>query len=613
MRFPKLIPTPRVKSTLTRFYGLERTADVREGAFADLRNLTADAAPLLRTRPPRLVWTRSANGKPLPFPADGEITAAAAINDCLCWCTRTGVYLNGARVPGLTLDPAVKHRQIVGFGRNLFIAPDGKYIETDTGGAPSVVHASFSLSGQMRLDYEHAPDEEIPMVFLSVGPTPPENPAPGDRWLETAADDMILHVWDEDGDESVLPVYLTVSYAGAGRAAAAGDPVVLTGVPGGPRAYRVAFVQENKLWLRGAYFERRKETYALTLEKRMPVLDLAVEHNNRIWGCRYGENENGVFVNEIYACSLGDPASWEKFDGVSTDSYRVSLGSAGAFTGAAVLGGDVLFFKESSVIRVSGSVPSDFSVQVLPVRGVDRGAAASCVNLDGQIFYRSFDGITVFDGAMPYSVSHALGDCRMTVTAAAGFRGKYYLAATLPEAGRMILVYDTRTGMWHAEDDDLRVCRMVLLRQTLYYLCQPDPEALTYELVCADAAYAGEAADLFGGAQTESFAFSPLPAPSWFALGGPQGGTEETRILRGLVFRLRLEPGATFTAEILCNYGERPVRLCRLSGTDGGVITVPVNTPRCHTWQLRFSGVGGCTVYAVSQITERLHEVNGHG
>ena len=612
MRYPGLYARRRDKSALTRFYGLERTPDVRVGAFSDMCNLTADAYPLLRTRPARLLWQRSAGGAALPFPADGEISAVACVNDCLCWCTATGVYLNGARIEGLTLSPDVPRRQIVSFGRNLFIAPDGVYVETDPVGAPSVVHAAYTVSGDMRVELDHAPDAGIPLVYLTASETRPENPAAGDRWLETAANDMVLHVWNEDLEEETLPVYLTVAAANVGRDAAAGDPVVLSGLPGGPRTYRAAYVRNDKLWLRGAFFDRKRDTYALRLEKRMPVLDYAVEHNNRIWGCRYGENEAGVFVNEIYACALGDPVSWEKFDGISTDSYRVSLGCSGAFTGAAVLGGDVLFFKEGYVIRASGTEPADYTVQVLPARGVERGAAASCVNLNEQIFYKSFDGITVYDGATPYSVSQALGVCRFTDPAAAAFRGKYYLAAGEPGADRAIFVYDTRTGLWHKEDDALNVRFMIRLRQNLYYLCRPDPSA-GYELVCADGSYVRAAEDLFGGAEDGTFSFSPLAPPAWFALCGPQGNTDETRILRGLVFRLQLEPEAEFTAEIFCDRAETPVRLCRLTGARGGVLAVPVNTPRCHTWQLRLSGRGGCTVHAVTQISERLSEVKGNG
>jgi hypothetical protein len=39
---------------------------------------------------------------------------------------------------------------------------------------------------------------------------------------------------------------------------------------------------------------------------RLPKLDYACERGNRLWACRYGANEFGVTVNEIYASMLGN-------------------------------------------------------------------------------------------------------------------------------------------------------------------------------------------------------------------------------------------------------------------------------------------------------------------
>lgn len=95
----------------------------------------------------------------------------------------------------------------------------------------------------------------------------------------------------------------------------------------------------------------------LEIERRVPIMDYVVEHDNRLWGCHYGLNEDGKFVNEIYCSKQGDFRNWYCFMGLSTDSWQASIGVDGLFTGACVLNGYVYFFKENAAIRVGGKLP----------------------------------------------------------------------------------------------------------------------------------------------------------------------------------------------------------------------------------------------------------------
>ena len=80
------------------------------------------------------------------------------------------------------------------------------------------------------------------------------------------------------------------------------------------------------------------------LERRVPDLDFVTECDNRVWGCSSRENV-------IYACKLGDPTNWFSYRGIAADSYAVTVGSDGAFTGAATCMGYALFFKENIPCR----------------------------------------------------------------------------------------------------------------------------------------------------------------------------------------------------------------------------------------------------------------------
>ena len=137
------------------------------------------------------------------------------------------------------------------------------------------------------------------------------------------------------------------------------------------------------------------------LERRVPDMDYLTECDNRVWGCSNKENV-------IYACKLGDPTNWFSYRGIAADSYAVTVGSDGAFTGAATCMGYALFFKENTLHKLYGSKPSDFQLSSLRCRGVAKGAARSLCVINETLYYLSPDGVMAWDGSIPNKVSTAL-------------------------------------------------------------------------------------------------------------------------------------------------------------------------------------------------------------
>ena len=109
----------------------------------------------------------------------------------------------------------------------------------------------------------------------------------------------------------------------------------------------------------------------VSMERRVPELDFVTECDNRVWGCNSRENV-------IYGCKLGDPTNWFSYRGIAADSYAVTVGSDGAFTGAASCMGYALFFKENTLHKLYGSKPSDFQLSSLRCRGVAKTPPAAC-------------------------------------------------------------------------------------------------------------------------------------------------------------------------------------------------------------------------------------------
>ena len=201
--------------------------------------------------------------------------------------------------------------------------------------------------------------------------------------------------------------------------------------------------------------EPAEEAEGLKLERRVPDLEYVTECDNRVWGCNSEENV-------IYACKLGDPTNWYSYRGIASDSYAVTVGSDGAFTGAATCMGYVIFFKENTMHKIFGSKPADYQTTTLQCRGAAKGAAGSLCVINETLFYLSRDGVMIWDGSLPGKISGSLSRDSMAnaVSAAAGtLDGRYYLSvwqaagarAANARTGRM-LVYDTERGVWHEED-----------------------------------------------------------------------------------------------------------------------------------------------------------------
>ena len=176
-------------------------------------------------------------------------------------------------------------------------------------------------------------------------------------------------------------------------------------------------------------------------------MQCAAVHNNRIWGCNFNDS-----VNEIYASKLGDPLNWNCFRGLSTDSYAVSVGEPGEFTGCVSLGDSVIFFKEMCIYSVYGNDPSDFRTVKAECFGVQKGSEGSAVKINGQLYYKSCHGIMrLSEGALPVCISDELG-ADVWKDAVAGTDGsKYYVAMTDAAGKRELFVYDTHKQSWNKE------------------------------------------------------------------------------------------------------------------------------------------------------------------
>ena len=307
-----------------------------------------------------------------------------------------------------------------------------------------------------------------------------------------------------------------------------------------------------------------------------------IECGNRLWGCKYGLVD-GETVNEIYASKLGDFKNWNCFAGLSTDSYAAARGSDGPFTGAADYLGSPIFFKEDCLERVYPSASGAHQIVTTRCSGVRRGDWRSVQVVDGKLYYHSAGGVCVFDGSLPVVVSQVLGEERYTDAAAGSLDGRYYLSAKGADGAWVLLVYDARRGLWHAESG-VQAVGFTRAGESLYAL---SADGTLWDLTGHD------------GTQEECV--------SWMGESGDLGlSSPENQYLQRLDLRMALESGSG--VRLYVSYDGGASWELRGSMQAAGRVQdclLHVRPRRAKQLRLRLTGEGGMVLYSVSAVYEK--------
>lgn len=471
------------RQLLRVFGGLNEGYACSEAELSREKNFSSRGYPALETRKPRRK-VRQATGMNGMYHLNGLLTVEGT--------TLRYAPDDGSDTVELKDALTDSEKKMVGMGTKVLIWPDKMSFDT-AAGTLSALGSGWQQGGK---SLTVTPCDAAGVVYTpnKFGATEPESPKNGDVWLKQAEDapwsyrDALKLYSTAGGWQNILLNYCRVTCEGLGEAFKAGDTVTLTGIPGVVKnAYSADFggdvvvddvagdsvilsiapdiesvlyygtcvvTGQSVVWT--AMDGKTTQTFDgpfpdVTAQRRVPDLDWLTEHNNRVWGCSSTENV-------IYACKLGDATNWFSYRGTAADSYAVTVGSDGAFTGAATCMGYALFFKENTLHKLYGSKPSDFQLSSLRCRGVAKGAARSLCVINETLYYLSPDGVMAWDGSIPTKVSTALDPARLrNVKSALGgaLDGRYYLhlvrGSGEAQAVRL-LVYDTERGLWQEED-----------------------------------------------------------------------------------------------------------------------------------------------------------------
>lgn len=316
-------------------------------------------------------------------------------------------------------------------------------------------------------------------------------------------------------------------------------------------------------------------TDTMTVSRTLPTLDFLVEAQNRLWGCRYSEADN---LNEIYASKLGDFRNWHVFQGLSTDSWTASRGTAAPFTGAVTLGGSPLFFREDWLEKVFPSSSGAHQIQTYSLEGVQQGSGRSMVIIDERLYYKSRLGICVYSGTLPTRISEEFNDWMFSSATAARHGDKYVCCMTRADGEHLCLVYDLASGDWHVEDETW------------------DGMAVTWKDVC------------YYVKDGEIYAFdsgSGSTGLEWFAESDEMSlELPEHKWIKTLRFRYQMELGASCRAYISYDGGPWE-RKADLHGNRLHSAEAEIWPRRCDHFRLRLEGRGGFELQSISYRVER--------
>lgn len=568
------------------FKGYNHNLRISDGEFFDMKNLTSDYYPVLSPRGNRGVYASPAN--PLGLIA----------KDALCYVDGTNFVMNEYRIDmGLNDEP----KQLISMGAYVIIMPDRMWVNTvpkaDKEYDWGHIEATFTSTTDVTFSLCTINGEAY---ALPDNPTiEPENPKNLDLWIDTSSTPHILKQYSSASETwvQIATTYIKISAPGIGAAFDKFDGVTISGIKiDALQDLNSTMVVWDKDEDDGNYIvvvgildnitTQEIETGAITVERKMPILDFITESENRLWGCHYGVAANGEIVNEIYACKLGDFKNWNCFMGLSTDSYAASCGTDGQFTGAITHLGYPLFFKENFVHKVYGNYPANFQIQTTACNGVQNGCSKSLAIVNSILFYKARSAVCAYDGSLPTELSYALGNEAYSEAVGGSHGNKYYISMKDIYGKYNLFVFDTAKGMWHKEDD---------LRAECFCSCGGELYAI------AD----GKIITLYGSGTKDT---EPV---QWMAETGEIGiHSPDMKYISRLTIRMSMDIGAMATISAQYDLNDGWVPVCALTGTNLRSFSIPIRPRRCDYMKLRIEGVGMCKIYSITKTIEQGSELS---
>lgn len=576
MKYPFLSELNTTRELIDVFRGYNHNLRIGDGEFYEMTNLSSNDYPILSPRPLRGIY------------ATPSIPQGMIAKDALCYVDGGDFIINEKRIPmGLTIDDAPK--TLISMGAYVIIMPDKQYINTADFTDKGPIEASRTTAGTVTFSLCQADGNAYSDV--AIQDTEPESPKNFDYWLDTSSVPNGLKQYSSTSKMwvSIATTYIKIAATGIGEPFNEGDGVTISGITDAALSdlNNTMIVQakgNDFLVVTGIINKVITQDKPVSVKRQMPNMDFIIESENRLWGCRYGTAINGEVVNEIYASKLGDFKNWNCFMGISTDSYAVTVGTDGQFTGAVTHLGYPLFFKENCMHKIYGNYPANYQVLTTACRGVQKGCSRSLAIVNEKLYYKARSGVCSYDGSLPVEVSAALGDVAYGDAVAGSIGNKYYISMKDNGGKFHLFVYDTAKGMWHREDDTEAV-QFCNCRGDLYYIDRDYNQIKTVK----------GTTDVKEGKTIK-----------WEAVTGLIGtSSPDKKYISRLDVRMSLTYGARVFFFIQYDSSGEWEQLFSKVGTSLQSFPVPIKPRRCDHLRLKIMGEGDAKIFSICKTIEQ--------
>ena len=583
MSLPQLTASTQSRSVLQEFKGYNHNLRISEGEWFDMENMTCDAYPVMTQRKQR--------GKVKSFTKFNGIFD----KNGLVYVDGTELFYQDKKV-GTVTDST---KTFCGMGAYVVIWPDKVYFNTNdespvlkglgekvtTSG--SVTYTPCTLDGTVVSADHYKKGTEDPYGGAAAN---------GDYWLDTSTNPAVLKMWQSSTYQwvSVPTSYIRIENTGIGKNFNQYDVVNISG------SIHSEFNMDMCIWNKEDDYivvialpeSTESQTTPLTIERKVPDMDFVCENDNRIWGC---SSKN----HEIYCCKQGDPTNWYSYLGNANDSYAATIGSDGDFTGCIAHLSYVLFFKENLIHKVYGTQPSNYQITQVGCRGVQKGSEKSLKIVNETLFYKSEDGVCIYEGGLPSSISYCLGEKQYYKAVAGVIMGKYYISMEDSEGISHLFVYDISKQIWTREDN-VKVLDFVKYNNSLYFVDK------NKDFWCVDGKE-GEKEEIF----------------EWMVESGDIGlSIADMKYICRISLRMDIEYGGEVTIKTMYDSSGEWKKEFTLesktmkskrnlpSFTKLRSYTIPLIPRRCDHMRIRISGKGKCKLYSISETIQQGSDIS---
>ncbi|MBR4703235.1 MAG: hypothetical protein IKO91_05265 [Oscillospiraceae bacterium] len=578
----------------TVFGGLNHNPGAKDGELYDMRNLSAREYPLLSTRARRSLSAT--------FTAPGGIGAG----DAPFWVDGISFLYDGTAVGTVSAGEKV----FALMGDRVLIFPDKKYYDAASGtfgsleasrsgsmsfqngtytGVPAQANTIYLSGASWGTDFRAG--DAVTIAGCAVHPENNgsyiirevegdylrfyDNSFTLDRsWSYTVGPDGL-----EAGQYHFTPsdtaLQFTLPDMNEGDALHWDGAAMTATVGGVTSSVTVTEGSGGEELVFGSVWVDYTETGTVTVSRDVPDLDFVCVNENRLWGCA---------GDIIYASKLGDPFNFNVFDGLSTDSWQSGNVDAGDFTACVSYLGYPIFFKEDMVYKVYGDRPDNFQWTASARLGVQPGSAKSLAVAGETLYYLSRAGICAYTGGIPAVISAPLGMNTRFDSAAAGSDGLRYYVSMHSADGWGLYVYDTQARTWHREDES-EAMGFVFVYGGLYMLLR------TGGLWRMD----GQ-----DGTEEAAFAWMAQFADSTRFYETSDSGSQNKKGLLRVLLRCEMEEGASLAVHVRYDGGAWEEKRT-ITATEKMSYHVPLILRRCDHYTLKLTGIGGATVYSVTE------------